>query len=98
MKRMETHHRREFGDHMPTELDLEIREATLVVRGSERAHTAHDEAVIRDRRSEALLAVPCTTTSTLLSRSFSKTSLPLTSHAAITPAHRQITPNSHLPQ
>lgn len=41
-----------------------MREAPLVVRRAERAHPVDDEAVVRNRRLEAVLAVPCTTTST----------------------------------
>ena len=61
-----THYWGEFGDHVSAELDLEVREAPLVVRVAERAHAVDDEAIVRDRRLEALLAVPCTTMSALL--------------------------------
>lgn len=45
---------------MPAELDLEVGEPALGVRGAERAHAVDDEGVGLDGRLEALQAVPWT--------------------------------------
>lgn len=49
---------RVFDLHVSAEGDLVEREAALAVAGTERAHAVDDEAVVLDRRLEALLAVP----------------------------------------
>lgn len=53
-----------FGLHVSAEGDLVEREAALAVAGTERAHAVDDEAIVLDRRLEALLAVPYPTRST----------------------------------
>lgn len=45
--------------HVSTERDLVVRQPALGVRVSKRAHAVDDEAVVLDRRLEALQAVPC---------------------------------------
>lgn len=47
--------------HVSAEGNLVECEAALAVTCAERAHAVDDEAVILDRRLEALLAVPCPT-------------------------------------
>lgn len=47
-----------MGLHVATEGDLEVGQAALCVRRAERAHPVDDEAVVLDRRVEALFPVP----------------------------------------
>lgn len=47
-----------FGLHVSAKGNLIERKAALAVAGTERAHAIDDEAVVLDRRLEALLAIP----------------------------------------
>ena len=53
---------------MPAELDLEVCEPALGVRRAQGADTVDDEAIVCDRRLEALQAAPCHAIGTRVSR------------------------------
>ena len=49
----------ETDAHVPTQRDLVVREPPLRVHVTQRSDAIDDEAVVLDRRLEALLPVPC---------------------------------------
>lgn len=68
--------------HVSTESDLVVGQAALAVARAERAHPIDDEAVVLDRRLEALEAVPYPTDSARYTHQLARTSR-LTSHARV---------------